>query len=268
MRQFLLKKRFLGHQFSKSLVKTSNFRAEPEKQIINFSFVDNLYKKRCFFAPLWRVDRQFYACIEAQHACLVQFKELGESFFYLQLEFFCLQLSFFASSLFRCLLEALSNCKKKPIVSSCKQKLHDTTVSKEASNCKQKSRIAENLPGCKIGDRIVYTATAGGEKLPGTLSPPAPLVCEMSGPMGEDFLHTTGAEAENSAAKFSIKSLPPLYKNWSSIKMAKLPQHHKTAGLWMQCSLMVRPQPDIVFRGLDMEAEHWSLLSTERCRAM
>ena len=35
--------------------------------------------------------------------------------------------------------------------------------------------------------------------------------------MGGGFLYTTGAEAENSAVTFSGGSVPPLYKNRSSI---------------------------------------------------
>ena len=46
---------------------------------------------------------------------------------------------------------------------------------------------------------------------------PAPVVYKISGPMGRGFLYTTGAEAENSAAKFSKESVPPLYKKRSSI---------------------------------------------------
>ena len=50
-----------------------------------------------------------------------------------------------------------------------------------------------------------------------TLMPhPAPVVHDISGPMGGRFLYTTGAEAENSAVKFSKESVPPLYKNRSS----------------------------------------------------
>ena len=45
---------------------------------------------------------------------------------------------------------------------------------------------------------------------------PAPVVYNISGPMGERYLYTTGAEAENSAVEFSKDSVPPLYKNRSS----------------------------------------------------
>ena len=45
---------------------------------------------------------------------------------------------------------------------------------------------------------------------------PPPVGYIISGPMGEGSLYTTGAEAENSAVKFSKGSVPPLYKNRSS----------------------------------------------------
>ena len=41
---------------------------------------------------------------------------------------------------------------------------------------------------------------------------PAPVVYKISGPMGGGFLCTSGAEAENSAVKFSKESVPSLYK--------------------------------------------------------
>ena len=41
---------------------------------------------------------------------------------------------------------------------------------------------------------------------------PAPVVNIISEPMGGGFLYTTGAGAENSAAKFSKESVPLLYK--------------------------------------------------------
>ena len=58
-----------------------------------------------------------------------------------------------------------------------------------------------------------------------TLNPfPAPVVYKISGPKGEAFLYTTGAEDENSAAKFSKESVPPVYKIQSPIfKERKMP---------------------------------------------
>ena len=67
---------------------------------------------------------------------------------------------------------------------------------------------------CRIFDRsyffrsylstTLYTTTAGGKNRHGHFHPsPAPVVYKISGPMGGGFLYTTGAEAENSAVKFS-----------------------------------------------------------------
>ena len=51
------------------------------------------------------------------------------------------------------------------------------------------------------------------EKVPRKIAPsPAPVVHKISGPMGGRFSYTTGAEAENSAVKFSKESVPPLLK--------------------------------------------------------
>ena len=112
-----------------------------------------------------------------------------------------------------------------------------------------------DVPGF-VGDRILYATTAGGKNCHGflidvewlgcpaicmgmsrglsetgfytppplegkiatdTCTPsPARVVYTISGPMGGGFLYTTGAEAENSAVKFSKESVPPLYKNRSS----------------------------------------------------
>ena len=51
-----------------------------------------------------------------------------------------------------------------------------------------------------------------------TLNPfPAPVVYKISGPKGEGFVYTTGAEADNSAVRFAKESVPPLYKIQSPI---------------------------------------------------
>ena len=67
-----------------------------------------------------------------------------------------------------------------------------------------------------IGNTILYTTTAEGKIATDTLTPfPAPVVYNISGPVGEGILYTTGAEAENSAVNLKKKSVPPLYKNQS-----------------------------------------------------
>ena len=53
-------------------------------------------------------------------------------------------------------------------------------------------------------------------------------------------------------------------KNLQVSKKGENAHQHKTAGLWTQ--LMFHPNLDIVLRGLDMEAEHLSLSSTQRCQ--
>ena len=57
----------------------------------------------------------------------------------------------------------------------------------------------------------------------------APVVYKISGPMRGGFLYTTGAEAENSAVKFSKESVPTLYKNRSSMITITSPNSRRVA---------------------------------------
>ena len=58
---------------------------------------------------------------------------------------------------------------------------------------------------------------------------PAPVVYKISGPMGGGYLYTT-AEAENSAVKFSKESVPPLYNESRSSKIAFPTRHRGLSG--------------------------------------
>ena len=56
-----------------------------------------------------------------------------------------------------------------------------------------------------VGDRILYTTTAGGKNRHGHFDAPPTVVYKFSGPMGGGFLYTTGAEADNLAVNLSKK---------------------------------------------------------------
>ena len=68
---------------------------------------------------------------------------------------------------------------------------------------------------------------------------PAPVVYKISGRMEGGFSYTTGAEAENSAVKFSKESVPPFYKNRSSRKATLSREIDKPS--FVVCDFLVAP---------------------------
>ena len=113
-----------------------------------------------------------------------------------------------------------------------------------------------------------HTPPLEGKIATDTFTPsPAPVVYKISGPMGGGFSYTTGAEAENSAVKLSKESVPPLYKNRSSINhvhdrdstlncRGPLRQHTSSmssfAWLWVEIESMLVAE--------ERPAQHYSLI--------